>query len=63
MTLNSKEFSFIEWATLIENNFEKYYYIPLDATEDSNYEIDKKFIRKRGIYKDIVGCSNKAADY
>ncbi|KAF8472815.1 glucanotransferase domain of glycogen debranching enzyme-domain-containing protein [Kalaharituber pfeilii] len=49
--------SFTEWADRIKANFERCYYVPLDPAEDSNHEIDQRFVLTRGIYKDLYGSS------
>ncbi|KAJ3809108.1 glycoside hydrolase family 13 protein [Lentinula aff. lateritia] len=44
-----------EWADLIQASFEKCYYVPLDAAEDTKYNLDSKLVNRRGIYKDVYG--------
>ncbi|CCO28440.1 4-alpha-glucanotransferase [Rhizoctonia solani AG-1 IB] len=44
-----------EWATLIQNAFERYYYVPLNPVEDPDYVVDPRIINQRGIYKDVYG--------
>lgn len=44
-----------EWADLIQASFEKYYYVPLDSSEDSRYKVDTALVGRRGIYKDVYG--------
>lgn len=46
------------WASIIQSNFEKYFYIPLDG-KDPN----PKLINRKGIYKDTVGASLTWQDY
>ncbi|XP_077981674.1 glycogen debranching enzyme-like [Glandiceps talaboti] len=47
-----------EWNELIQENFEKSFWIPVDADKDTN-----KLINKMGIYKDSVGASQFWADF
>jgi len=47
--------SYKQWADLIQASFEKCYYVPLDPSEDSKYNVDSKLINRRGIYKDVYG--------
>ncbi|KAJ7672627.1 glycoside hydrolase family 13 protein [Mycena rosella] len=44
-----------EWSDLIQASFEKCYYVPLDPSEDDNYNVDSKLVNRRGIYKDVYG--------
>ncbi|GAW10005.1 glycoside hydrolase family 13 protein [Lentinula edodes] len=44
-----------EWADLIQASFEQCYYVPLDAAEDTKYNLDSKLVNRRGIYKDVYG--------
>lgn len=54
-----------QWADLLQKSFERAYYIPLDASEDSSYDLDSKLVNRRGIYKDVYGSSKgrEWADY
>lgn len=50
--------SFKEWGNLIQENFEKHFYVStIPAPGDS------KLINKRGIYKDSVNASRPWADF
>ncbi|KAG6335732.1 hypothetical protein ID866_3356 [Astraeus odoratus] len=44
-----------KWNDLIQKSFEKYFYVPLDPSDDSKYVIDAKLVNRRGIYKDVYG--------
>ncbi|KAI9458217.1 glycoside hydrolase family 13 protein [Lactarius psammicola] len=44
-----------EWNDLIQDSFERSYYVPLDPSEDKEYSIDPTLVNRRGIYKDVVG--------
>ncbi len=54
-----------EWADLLQKSFERAYYIPLDESEDSSYDLDPKLVNRRGVYKDVYGSSKgrEWADY
>ncbi|SNX85785.1 probable 4-alpha-glucanotransferase / amylo-1,6-glucosidase (glycogen-debranching enzyme) [Melanopsichium pennsylvanicum] len=54
-----------QWADLLQKSFERAYYIPLDASDDSSYDLDAKLVNRRGIYKDVYGSSKgrEWADY
>ncbi|EIW79274.1 glycoside hydrolase family 13 protein [Coniophora puteana RWD-64-598 SS2] len=44
-----------EWNNLLQESFEKCYYIPADRSADSAYNLDPKLVNRRGIYKDVYG--------
>lgn len=44
-----------EWNDLIQDSFERSYYVPLDPSKDKEYSIDPTLVNRRGIYKDVVG--------
>ncbi|KXN86634.1 Glycogen debranching enzyme [Leucoagaricus sp. SymC.cos] len=54
-----------EWAHLIRENFEKCYYIPVDPSDDVNYDIQSRIVNRRGIYKDVYrsGAGREWSDY
>ena len=57
-----------QWADLLQKSFERAYYVPLDASEDQDYDLDPKLVNRRGIYKDVYGSSidliiNKPRDF
>lgn len=47
--------TYAEWADLIRRSFEKYYYVPHDSAQDSEYQVDHALVNCRGIYKDVYG--------
>lgn len=55
------------WAALIQNNFEKHFYIPLESEvadlADTSVTHKAELINRRGIYKDTVGASLEWQDY
>lgn len=53
---NKIKFSWSDWASRIDNNFEKYFWIDEDSTES-------KHINKRNIYKDTLNSSVPWTDY
>ncbi|KAJ8515736.1 hypothetical protein ONZ45_g6896 [Pleurotus djamor] len=44
-----------QWSDLLQRSFEKCYFIPLDQSEDSQYNITSSLVNRRGIYKDVYG--------
>lgn len=57
--------SYKEWNDLVQQNFERVYYVPADPSEDSKYAVDPSLIARRGIYKDVYGtpAGRARADY
>lgn len=55
--------SFSEWAQLLEDSFERHFYIPEDASADKEYALQPELIKRRGIYKDVLGSTSVDADY
>ncbi|KAI5463687.1 glucanotransferase domain of glycogen debranching enzyme-domain-containing protein [Mariannaea sp. PMI_226] len=55
--------SLADWADLIKANFERCYYVPLNAEEDSKYDVDTKMVNRRGIYKDLYKSGKEYEDY
>lgn len=51
------------WEQLIQDNFERCFYVPEDASDDAQYTVDPRLVNRRGIYKDIFGCGEPYEDY
>ncbi|EEB97617.1 hypothetical protein MPER_03030, partial [Moniliophthora perniciosa FA553] len=47
--------TYAEWAGLIQQSFETFYYIPLNPAHDAKYKVDSKLVNRRGINKDVYG--------
>jgi glycogen debranching enzyme len=58
-----KVITFADWATKIEQNFERCYYVPVDPKEDSKYDVNPKIVNRRGIYKDLYKSGKEYEDY
>lgn len=54
---------FADWAAKIEKNFERCYYVPLEPTEDSHYDVNSTIVNRRGIYKDLYKSGKEYEDY
>ncbi|KAG7661723.1 GDB1 [[Candida] subhashii] len=52
-----------DWEQLIQENFEKCFYIPADPKDDSKYNVDPSLIHRRGIYKDLYKSGKPYEDY
>ena len=57
------EISFRDWASRLEKNFERCYYVPTDPTEDIQYQINPIIVNRRGIYKDLYKSGKEYEDY
>ncbi|KAG7195199.1 uncharacterized protein KQ657_003725 [Scheffersomyces spartinae] len=52
-----------EWETLIQNNFERCFYVPIDPLDDYKFEVDGLIVNRRGIYKDLFRLGKPFEDY
>lgn len=55
--------TYTAWNNKVQDNFEKYFYVPQDISEDQSYIIQRNIVHRRGIYKDSYGSSQKWTDY
>lgn len=55
--------SLADWAGLVKDNFERCYYVPLSAEEDSKYDVNTKIVNRRGMYKDLYKSGKEYEDY
>lgn len=55
--------SFEDWNQLVQDNFEKKFYIPLDPADDKNFDVDAGIVNRRGIYKDLYKSGKPYEDY
>ncbi|KAK3393446.1 glycogen debranching enzyme [Podospora didyma] len=60
---DGSEISFQDWAGLIKDNFEKCFFVPISASEDSKYDVNPKIINRRGMYKDLYRSGKEYEDY
>ncbi len=56
-------FPYSEWNNLLQQNFEKLFFIPINPEDDKLYHINKALVHRRGMYKDVLGCSMDWMDY
>ncbi|KAF9397406.1 hypothetical protein BGX21_008912 [Mortierella sp. AD011] len=63
VTRPARKLSIVDWNDLIQQNFEKHFYIPLDPEQDSEYVIYSELVNRRGMYKDTYGSVTPFADY
>ncbi len=55
--------TFKQWSSLIEDNFERCYYVPTDAAQDDWYQVHIDLVQRRGIYKDLYRSGKEREDY
>ncbi|QLL33710.1 hypothetical protein HG536_0F00340 [Torulaspora globosa] len=55
--------TFVDWNKLLQENFEKKFYVPQDPSDDPKYDIDPKIVNRRGIYKDLYRSGKPYEDY
>jgi glycogen debranching enzyme len=56
--------NFSDWADKIKISFNTLFYVPLESEQNEMvFDLEPKFINKRGIYKDSYGSSHKFTDY
>eukprot|EP01119_Soliformovum_irregulare_P019965 TRINITY_DN6410_c1_g1_i6.p1 TRINITY_DN6410_c1_g1~~TRINITY_DN6410_c1_g1_i6.p1 ORF type:complete len:671 (-),score=239.69 TRINITY_DN6410_c1_g1_i6:48-2060(-) len=60
---SGKDLTFAEWNEKIQRNFEKCFWVPTVPTEDSNFQVETKFVHRRGIYKDTFQSAHGWTDY
>lgn len=60
---DGSKITFEAWDDLLQRNFEKEFYIPIDPREDKLYNFDSTIINRRGIYRDLNGSSKPYEDY
>ena len=56
------QITFDAWANMIKVNFTKCFFIP-QAQDAVGYDIEERFVNKRGIYKDTYRSSQGFTDY
>lgn len=57
---NGEKVSYGQWADRIQDSFEPYFWVPETG---SSPQVEERYVRTRGIYKDVVGSSNRETDY
>lgn len=55
--------SLVDWENLVQENFERCFYIPENPAEDENFEINPAVVNRRGIYKDLFQSGKEFEDY
>lgn len=55
--------SLSDWNNLLQNNFEKKFYVPVDSSDDHKFDINSSVVNRRGIYKDLYKSGKEYEDY
>ena len=63
VTAGGQSISFAEWASRIQQSFERCYYIPTDSKEDAKHDVNPAIVNRRGIYKDLYKSGKEYEDY
>ena len=63
MITGGQRMFFAEWASKIQQNFERCYYIPTESSEDAQYDVNSALVNRRGIYKDLYKSGKEYEDY
>lgn len=58
-----KTVTFKEWERLLQENFERVYYIPKEPSEDKKYDVISKIVNRRGVYKDVYRATEAYTEY
>ncbi|KAF2090819.1 glycoside hydrolase family 133 protein [Saccharata proteae CBS 121410] len=60
---DGSKITYSDWAALIKDNFEWAYYVPMDPSEDGDYDVNSNIVNRRGIYKDLYRSGKEYEDY
>lgn len=60
---DGSKISLSSWNDLLQENFERCFYVPKNKEDDNKFEIDATIINRRGIYKDLYRSGKPYEDY
>ncbi|CCH63012.1 hypothetical protein TBLA_0J00110 [Henningerozyma blattae CBS 6284] len=60
---DGSEISFQNWNDLLQNNFEKKFYVPIESKDDAKFDVDPNIVNRRGMYKDLFRSGKPYEDY
>ncbi|EAZ63299.2 glycogen debranching enzyme [Scheffersomyces stipitis CBS 6054] len=60
---DGSKISLVDWEKLVQDNFEKHFFIPVDASDDDKFVVDASLVNRRGIYKDLYRSGKPYEDY
>lgn len=61
--LDGSKIKLQDWELLIQDNFERCFYVPEDPSMDGEFDVDSSIINRRGIYKDVYKTGKPYEDY
>lgn len=59
----SSSMSYCSWNDLIQTNFERCFYVPMEEEDDGTFDFVQKSVHRRGIYKDTYRSTLDFTDY
>ncbi|KAL8671009.1 MAG: hypothetical protein Q9168_004480 [Polycauliona sp. 1 TL-2023] len=62
-TEGGESITFKAWASRLQDNFERCYYVPQDPSQDGSYDVNSAIVNRRGIYKDLYRSGKEYEDY
>ncbi|ORZ07829.1 glycogen debranching enzyme [Absidia repens] len=60
---DGKSVTYKDWNRIIQDNFEKVYYIPEDPADDGKYLLDSNIVNRRCMYKDVWKATKPYTEY
>lgn len=60
---DGRSISFSDWASRIQQSFERCFYVPINPDEDAQHDVDPSIVHRRGIYKDLHKSGKPYEDY
>ncbi|KAJ2121323.1 bifunctional 4-alpha-glucanotransferase/amylo-alpha-1,6-glucosidase [Coemansia sp. RSA 720] len=60
---NGTLITYAQWDQLVQDSFEKHFWVPLNPSDDAEYHVDSAVVNRRGIYRDTYGSLTAWADY
>lgn len=60
---DGSKISLRQWEQLIQDNFERCFYIPEDPSKDGEHVVNGNVVNRRGIYKDLFRSGKEYEDY
>ncbi|KAI9506252.1 glycogen debranching enzyme [Coemansia spiralis] len=63
LTSDGARITYAAWDQLVQQSFEKHFWVPLDKKDDALYHVNSSIVNRRGIYRDTYGSSGEWTDY
>lgn len=62
-TQDGEKVSLAKWELLVQESFERSYYVPENAADDQHHDVNPKVVNRRGVYKDVYKSGKEFEDY